>query len=375
MTPDAIVEYTEALATIAASGGGPKALAAHLAAACGGSVLLEDAHWRAIVSAGSACGPGGARAILERAAAGKAQRVMAGAAHVGWLSLYDSDDARGELLLRLTAAAVGIELSRALRRHGERDAFWESLLHDAFHDAASIREAAAGRNIALAPLYVTVALESEHEREFPRDRNDLRALVAETFASAGELGFTENATALFVFVPAPRSVDVSNAGTAAVLLGKNARKRKPELRVSGGVGVAVPPERLQRGAQTARAALAVGKRVYGSGRVVAYDELGAYSVVYEGADIERLREFAAQVLAPLRTYDRKHQTELERTLKLYFASGQNVKTASEALFVHRHTVFYRLRQIAEICGRSLESPHDQLTLRLAVAVDELHNAS
>jgi DNA-binding PucR family transcriptional regulator len=45
------------------------------------------------------------------------------------------------------------------------------------------------------------------------------------------------------------------------------------------------------------------------------------------------------------------------------------------LNVHRHTVFYRLRQIAEICARSLDAPHDQLTLRLAVAIDELHDAN
>jgi hypothetical protein len=43
VTPEAIVEFTEALARIAASGGGPKALASHLAQAVGGGVLLEDA--------------------------------------------------------------------------------------------------------------------------------------------------------------------------------------------------------------------------------------------------------------------------------------------------------------------------------------------
>ena len=94
---------------------------------------------------------------------------------------------------------------------------------------------------------------------------------------------------------------------------------------------------------------------------------------YAKADVERLRAFATQTLAPLRAYDEKHQTELERTLKLYFKVGQNIKTGAERLNVHRHTVFYRLRQIAEITGRSLESPHDQLTLRLAVAIDELHD--
>ena len=50
-----------------------------------------------------------------------------------------------------------------------------------------------------------------------------------------------------------------------------------------------------------------------------------------------------------------------------------MKTTASVLNVHRHTVFYRLRQISEISGRSLESAHDQLTLRLAIAIDALHN--
>ena len=88
---------------------------------------------------------------------------------------------------------------------------------------------------------------------------------------------------------------------------------------------------------------------------------------------DELAGLARTVLAPLRAYDEKHQTELERTLSLYFSTGQNVKTTASELNVHRHTVFYRLRQINEICGRSLESAHDQLTLRLAIAINALHN--
>ena len=90
-----------------------------------------------------------------------------------------------------------------------------------------------------------------------------------------------------------------------------------------------------------------------------------------GAGAQALREFSRRTLAPLRAYDEKHQTELERTLRLYFSVGENVKTAAAELNVHRHTVFYRLRQIGEISGCSLDDPHDQLTLRMAIAIDAL----
>jgi DNA-binding PucR family transcriptional regulator len=379
VTPEKIVEFTEALARIAASGGGPKALAAHLAEITRGGVLLEDAQWRHLATAGSAATPGSARCVVESGASGRAQRVTAGNLELGWLSLFGTDSAPDtDLLLRLTAAAIGVELARdtsALR--GRKGDFWESVFARVFHDATAVREEAAARGIVLAPYYIAIALETESTpgARDPADSSELRALVAHAFESAqADLGMLERGATLLVFVPAARAVDASNAATAAGLLPRSVARRKPNLRISGGVGTVESLLSLPASAAAAEAALAIGRRVYGTGRVVVYGELGAYRLLYEGAEVERLRAFAHEVLAPLRSYDEKHQTELERTLKLYFKVGQNVKTAASQLNVHRHTVFYRLRQIGEISSRSLESPHDQLTLRLAVAIDELHDS-
>lgn len=373
MRPDEIVAYTEALARIAASGGGPKALAAHLAKAAGGGVLLEDANWRHLTSAGSGSIPASARGVVEAGAPGHAHRVIAGNAGVGWLSLFGGDRAAdADILLRLTAAAIGVEMARdgvSLReRAGE---FWELLLTHGFHDATAVRDEAAARGIVLAPQYLAVALEIEEGVP-----SEVRPLIGDAFRSSdAAVGLMERGNALIAFVPAARAVDASNAKTAATLLPKSIARRKPEVRISGGVGTVEPPIALDRSLSAAEAALAIGRRIYGAGRIFGYDDLGAYRLLYEGADIERLRTFAAGVLAPLRAYDEQHQTDLERTLRLYFKVGQNVKTAASELNVHRHTVFYRLRQIGEICARLLDSPQDQLTLRMAVAIDELHDAN
>ncbi len=379
MTQEELVAFTEALARIAATGGGPKALAAHLAQTVRAGVLLEDAQWRHLATAGPGAIPGSARGVVEAGAPGKAQRVRAGDVELGWLSLFGSGSAPGvELLLRLTAAAIGTELARDGSMLRERKGgFWESLLGRAFHDGAAAREDAAGRGITLAPQYLAIVLELESAQPSAGalDVADLRAIAADVFRGVdGDLGMLERGPALFVFVPAARAVDASNAKTAASLLPKSVARRHPHVRISGGVGPVEPFIALPVSAEAARAALAIGRRIFGAGRVAVYDELGAYRLLYEGADVARLRAFAAEALAPLRSYDEKHQTELERTLKLYFGVGANVKTAAAELNVHRHTVFYRLRQIGEICARSLDSPHDQLTLRLAVAIDELHNS-
>jgi len=370
-----IVDFAEALARITASGGGSKALATHLALAAGGGVLLEDAQWRHLAAAGSQRIPPSARGVVESGAPGKVQRVNSGDLHVGWLSLFGTNSKpEAELMLRLTAAAIGVELTRdAVGPRAKKGTLWSSLLLGSFPDIAAARDEAAAHGIALAQQYCIVVLECDATGALPAVMTELRALAADVFHPVdAELGFLEREQSLFVFVPVARAVDATNAKTAAGLLPRTAVRRKSPLQISGGVGTVEPAAALARSGATATAALTIGRRLFGSPHVAAYEDLGAYALLYEGADSQRLRAFASEVLAPLRSYDEKHQTELERTLKLYFNAGQNVKTASLSLNVHRHTVFYRLRQIGEITSRTLESPHDQLTLRMAIAIDELH---
>jgi hypothetical protein len=373
MTPEQIVEFAEGLARIAAAGGGPKALAAHLAEKTGGGVLVEDAGWRHVASAGAHV-PASARD--GRASNGTlTATIQAGNAVAGWLSLAGVPKSAGHAL-RLTAAAIGVELARdSGDGKTRRRTFWERLLAGAYHDAAAARDDALARGLNLAPAYLTIALEPEalDETHPPCEPAELRRIASEAFrGGSADLGFFERGATLLVFVPVARELDASNARTAAALLPKSVLKRSLPLRLSGGAGTVEPPLALARGAELAQAALAIGRRIRGSGHVAVYDDLGAYPLLYEGTDVARLRAFSERVLAPLRAYDEKHATELQRTLALYFEVGENVKTAAARLNVHRHTVFYRLRQIGEICAISLESPGDQLTLRLAVAIDALH---
>lgn len=381
MNAEQIVAFAERLAQIAAAGGGPNVLTAQLADASEAFVLLEDAQWRELANAGSTDVSVSARDVVEGRTPGITTRIESNGTHLGWLSIFGGQASRGRdlgLLLRLTAAAVGAEMARRPdAAPGRRAAFWERLLERTHHDADAARDDARASGIALAAAYLTIALEREAgaDADGRNDLAELRGIVADVFRGGEtDTGLLERGATLLVFVPAVREIDASNARTAAALLPKTIAKRTGTVRVCGGVGTVEPPLTLHRSAHTAQAALAIGRRVLGDGRVTSYDELGAYPLLYEGADLRRLQSFSRGVLAPLRAYDDKHQTELERTLRLFFETGQNVKTAAARLNVHRHTVFYRLRQIGDICSCSLESPHDQLTLRLAVAIDALHSS-
>ncbi|MFT3864060.1 MAG: helix-turn-helix domain-containing protein [Solirubrobacterales bacterium] len=58
--------------------------------------------------------------------------------------------------------------------------------------------------------------------------------------------------------------------------------------------------------------------------------------------------------------------ELQRTLRAYFASGQNTTTAASELGVDRRTVERRLRAFEKVLGKTVEECHLELPLALEV---------
>lgn len=376
MTAEELVAFAEALARIAAAGGGPKAFASHLANELGATVLVEDGDAKHLAAAGNGTPmPSSVSDFKANRHAGIALPISVGDALFGQIAVAGPGVSDNELAVRLVASAIGVELAREQGGHrGRKRTFWERLAGGGYQDAPAVRDEAAARGITLAASYVAVMLELEisDEARGVSERAELRRLAAEAFRSGdADVALLEGAALTFL-VPAQREVDVANIRTAATLLPRTLVKKFPDARIAGGVGERATLLTIPRSVEQATHAMAIGRRVFGIGRVAAYEDLGIYPLLLEGADTSALRAFATRTLAPLRAYDDKHQTELERTLGVYFFAGENVKTAAAELNVHRHTVFYRLRQIAEICKYKLESPHDQLTLRLAIAIDALN---
>ncbi|HEY0393233.1 MAG TPA: helix-turn-helix domain-containing protein [Candidatus Elarobacter sp.] len=392
---ETLLAFAEALARVAASGGGAQALAAHLAAAVDAAVLVEDAQWRhlAVAGTGERAVPPSVRDLLPKEADGeesvplappadahaRAFPVRAGEARLGWISVFPTgaravDERAG--MIRLTAAQIAVELSRdAGGGRGRRRGFWDRLLARAYEDPLEAKEDAQARGIALAPGYVAVSVEADglDETIATQKNTEIRRVCLDTLGTrTGDVVVVERGGGFFFLVPAPLEVDAANARTAATLIPRGVQRAGLDVRVVGGVGRHAEMIHVAQSVDEAREAMIIARRMFGGGRVMPYDDLGVYPLLHRtGATREDWRTFATRVLAPLRTYDEKHQTELVRTLKLFFDVGQNIKEAAGLLNVHRHTVFYRLRQIGEIGRLDLDSPHDQLTVRAALAVDAL----
>lgn len=96
-----------------------------------------------------------------------------------------------------------------------------------------------------------------------------------------------------------------------------------------------------------------------------FDDLGVYRLLFPLWQAEAADRFVATVLRELPAYDQRHGGVLLPTLRTYLASGGVAAAAASELAIHRNTLSYRLRRVAELTGRSPLDPRQQLALHLA----------
>jgi DNA-binding PucR family transcriptional regulator len=65
-------------------------------------------------------------------------------------------------------------------------------------------------------------------------------------------------------------------------------------------------------------------------------------------------------------YDREHNSDLVRTLKVFFAANANTSEAADRLYLHRNSLPYRLARIQELTGLDLKDPRARLALQLGL---------
>ncbi len=107
---------------------------------------------------------------------------------------------------------------------------------------------------------------------------------------------------------------------------------------------------------------------YVNQQIIDFDTLGIYKIFCQDHLKDELRSFYSTTLEPLVLYDRKRDTELVKSLIIYFETNGNLKKMSEKLFTHYNTVLYRINRIQEITGKNLEDEGDRYGLQTAIKI-------
>jgi sugar diacid utilization regulator len=82
--------------------------------------------------------------------------------------------------------------------------------------------------------------------------------------------------------------------------------------------------------------------------------------------------FYRNVLKPIENFDIQHNTNYLFTLKAFFSNNCNFNKTSDSLFIHRHTLRYRLEKIKEICSIDFNDYNSLFTHQLAFFIHELY---
>ena len=101
---------------------------------------------------------------------------------------------------------------------------------------------------------------------------------------------------------------------------------------------------------------AAGK--HGENQLMVYDDLSPEFILsFIPDDVKR--RLSDKIFA---NCDESEKSELEETLKLYFKFDGNINRAAESIFVHRNTMYYRIRRVRELTGYDLQLPSDAFAL-------------
>ena len=82
-----------------------------------------------------------------------------------------------------------------------------------------------------------------------------------------------------------------------------------------------------------------------------------------------LRPFR-ELIGRLEAYDREHNGDLVRTLRVFFAANANASEAADRLFLHRNSMLYRLERIQKLTGLDLKDDRVALALQLGLLANE-----
>jgi sugar diacid utilization regulator len=246
-------------------------------------------------------------------------------------------------LLHAVSVAVLTELAMADARleveENLRGSFLEQLRGDGAAAGEDVVRRAARFGCDLSRGAVALCAEPSGERV-----RHLVALVADEVPDA--LAQLADDGRVYGLVPPPPG----EGAEAAVGL---ARRVGGRLQAHGHVGLSTffgDPGTLGRALEEAALVLDVVR--LGGAPAAGDVSDGTYRLLFRvlASNPEEVRSFYADTIAPLARYDEQYGSDLVATLEAWFAHDCSTVATAAAIFVHRHTVAYRLERVRELSG-------------------------
>lgn len=245
---------------------------------------------------------------------------------------------------------------RAQSKKGQR--FIEQLLFSD-DDRRSFEEMAGFYEVPCRPVRFVTVVDLPPESLAPTAQERLKSDISHTLKSAGG----DSCTVLTMgHLNTVVCLALANDARAAERLNRRVTDtfetlcaRYPHTRLRLGIGRVCGLESNVRVsyADAGRALALLNGNLF-HGNTLRYSDLGIYKLFFEIQNREEIRRYYMENLTGLIEADRKNGSDLIGTLRSYLYNNCNLLRTSQALYIHRNTLIYRLNTIRGLLGRDLD---------------------
>jgi DNA-binding PucR family transcriptional regulator len=287
----------------------------------------------------------------------------------------------------VTVTALELVKKKAVAETGKRragDFFDELIASDLYEEEIARRLAFFGLEPQSPHLIVLVDID-EQEGDGAGERTEAAALdvkerlhwtVDEFMARRDVLCISASRSDSVVILVQPGKIDPKEIIKLAGELQAVISEMLPEISVSLGIGRPhLQLIDLRQSYYEASYAIKI-RKLKGEPRVIAsFDDLGSYGLLLGLQDTLSLEVFYDSVLGKLQEYDEQNSSDLVKSLACFLEANGHWGDAAEKLYVHRHTLRYRMKRVEEITGRDLDQSQDRMEFWLALKAKELIDQS
>ena len=107
-------------------------------------------------------------------------------------------------------------------------------------------------------------------------------------------------------------------------------------------------------------------------KVVDFNEMGFFKILFASDDTAILKSYEQQLLGPLDAYDQLHHSDYIQTLRSYIKNDPSLVGAAKDTYTHRNTVNYRIQNIKRLLGNDLKTAEDLFPYQVAFYIRDMH---
>lgn len=133
--------------------------------------------------------------------------------------------------------------------------------------------------------------------------------------------------------------------------------------------------KLKYAYEDATFSLIMGKALFSNSnkKIFRYDDLLIYHLLYQQIDNPILERLYNNTIKKIKLNDKEKQDQLYETLDELINLDFNLTQAHENLYIHRNTLYQRIKKIERIIGLSTKSLETKLLLQLGLKLDHIYN--